>query len=65
MLKVKISKEQLKILVQAQGCTCTEWQWSHRASHCTMHWIRCKGRWNWSVKNNPATIKALAKLKSA
>lgn len=61
-MKVNITKDQLKAIVRAEGCDCTECQWNNRGTHCTMTWLRCSGRIKWKTANCPVFQKGLARL---
>lgn len=62
MPKIKVTEAQLRILLQAEGCDCSDKQWSRRQEHCTVQWIRCRGRMGWKRCNDKEYQRGLAQL---
>ena len=62
MPKMKITDQQLRLILRAEGCDCTDEQWKRRGDHCTKHWLRCRGRLLWKRHNDPVYQRNLAQL---
>jgi len=62
MTLVRLNKSQLQAICRAEGCDCTDKQWEKRGNACSIHWIRCRGRFAWKKKNDEKFRKALESL---
>lgn len=50
-MRVTITKEQFRIILRAEGCTCSDEQFERHGEHCTIKWPRCVGRVGMFSKN--------------